>query len=167
MKGLIKPVNIKQISAAGNDRPLAAPSLKPDSVHHSPGDDSEKPVTPPSITERIMNIFRIPALIAVVVFMVANRQKVAISLDPFSGSAPVMTTAALPLWVWLLAAFVAGFFSGALMIRIRKKKTRVKKPVQHRNGQHASPDRTEMTEHIQALPDSTPDAGQDESGARP
>lgn len=61
-------------------------------------------------------MFRIiwaPALVLAVLFLVANRQPVAVSLDPFSAAAPSLTTPALPLWLWLMAMLFAGFGAGA------------------------------------------------------
>ncbi|MBB5517507.1 lipopolysaccharide assembly protein LapA domain-containing protein [Amphiplicatus metriothermophilus] len=51
--------------------------------------------------------------VALVVFLVANRQPVPVSLDPFSVENPAIATPPLPLWFWLIAALLAGFFAGA------------------------------------------------------
>lgn len=54
-----------------------------------------------------------PLGLALVWFLVANRQPVAISLDPFSLDSPAIASLPLPLWVWLTVSLLAGFFLGA------------------------------------------------------
>jgi hypothetical protein len=54
-----------------------------------------------------------PLGLVIVAFLVANRQDVALSLDPFSVTNPAISTPELPLWFWLAAALLAGFFLGA------------------------------------------------------
>jgi hypothetical protein len=69
----------------------------------------------------LFRIVWIPILAGAVLFLVANRTPVAISLDPFRPENAAMSTPALPLWFWLmvmlflgLALGVAGsWFSGA------------------------------------------------------
>ncbi|WP_425410633.1 LapA family protein [Hyphococcus sp.] len=56
----------------------------------------------------------IPVLVVAVLFLVANRMPVAISLDPFNADNPAMSTAALPLWFWLMAMLFTGVGLGAL-----------------------------------------------------
>lgn len=51
--------------------------------------------------------------VLVTAFLAANRQPVAISLDPFSTDSPALATPALPLWLWLILAIFAGVFAGA------------------------------------------------------
>lgn len=55
-----------------------------------------------------------PIGVLAVVFFVANRQFVAISLDPFSPENPAIATPALPLWFWLTLFLLVGFFAGGL-----------------------------------------------------
>jgi hypothetical protein len=54
-----------------------------------------------------------PVGFMLVVFLVANRQLVSVSLDPFSAENPAVTSPPLPLWTWLAAALLIGFFVGA------------------------------------------------------
>ena len=54
-----------------------------------------------------------PLGFVVVVFLVANRRPVAISLDPLSVDNPAIATPPAPLWVWLSLALLAGVFAGA------------------------------------------------------
>ena len=48
-----------------------------------------------------------------VLFLVANRQLVAVSLDPFRADNPAVTTPELPLWFWLMTMMFIGFAIGA------------------------------------------------------
>lgn len=62
----------------------------------------------------LYRIVWIPVLAAAVLFLVANRGPVAISLDPFNAESPALATPALPLWFWLMAMLFAGVGLGAL-----------------------------------------------------
>jgi type VI protein secretion system component VasK len=62
----------------------------------------------------LYRIVWIPVLVIAVLFLVANRQPVAISLDPFSADNPVVTTVALPLWLWLVFTMFLGVGLGAV-----------------------------------------------------
>lgn len=55
----------------------------------------------------------IPAGALLVIFLVANRAPVALSLDPLSTVAPALSTPALPLWIWLILFLLAGVGLGA------------------------------------------------------
>jgi hypothetical protein len=55
----------------------------------------------------------LPLGFLLVMFLVANRKPVAISFDPLSVDHPAVATPALPLWIWLILALLAGFFAGA------------------------------------------------------
>ncbi|MFN0024729.1 MAG: LapA family protein [Parvularculaceae bacterium] len=57
--------------------------------------------------------FTVPAGALLVVFLVANRAPVALSLDPLSTTAPALATPALPLWIWLVLFLLAGVGLGA------------------------------------------------------
>ena len=54
----------------------------------------------------------VPLVVVFCVFLIANRQSVAISLDPFSTENPALQTFAFPLWVWLIMFLMAGFGLG-------------------------------------------------------
>lgn len=67
-----------------------------------------------------------------ILFLVANRELVALSLDPFSTIAPSIATPALPLRLWLALALTAGFALGLAAswmsgreLRIRAKADRL------------------------------------------
>lgn len=62
--------------------------------------------------------------VALVVFLVANRQLVPVSLDPFSTENPVIATPPLPLWFWLIAALLTGFFAGAAGMWVSGRESR-------------------------------------------
>ena len=61
----------------------------------------------------LFRILWIPAFVLAVLFLVANRQLVAVSLDPFSASAPSLTTPALPMWLWLMTMLFIGLGAGS------------------------------------------------------
>jgi uncharacterized membrane protein len=61
----------------------------------------------------LYRIVWIPVLAGAVLFLIANRAPVAISLDPFSVEAPAVATPALPLWFWLMGMLFAGVGLGA------------------------------------------------------
>jgi hypothetical protein len=48
-----------------------------------------------------------------VMFLVANRQPVALSFDPISVDHPAVVTPSLPLWIWLVLTLLVGVFTGA------------------------------------------------------
>jgi len=68
----------------------------------------------------------IPTMIAAVLFLVANRQPVAVSLDPFSTEAPALATPALPLWFWLMSMMFLGLGAGAVGTWLSARPGRVK-----------------------------------------
>lgn len=61
----------------------------------------------------LFRLIWIPVLVVTVLFMVANRQPVSVSLDPFNAEAPALTTPAFWLWVWLVLMLFIGFSLGA------------------------------------------------------
>ncbi len=60
----------------------------------------------------LFRIVWIPVLAGAVLFLVANRTPVAISLDPFRPENPAMSTPALPLWFWLVVMIFVGLGLG-------------------------------------------------------
>lgn len=80
----------------------------------------------------LSRIVWIPALVVAVLFLVANRQPVAVSFDPFSADAPALTTPALPLWLWLMAMLFAGVGAGALGMWMSARPRRQKSHAEHR-----------------------------------
>lgn len=67
----------------------------------------------------------VPVFAFVVLFLIANRRGVAISLDPFSASAPTITTPVLPLWFWLSVMVLIGFAAGAIGVWVSGREKRV------------------------------------------
>ncbi len=61
----------------------------------------------------LFRVLWIPTLVIAVLFLVANRQLVAVSLDPFNAEAPALTTPAFPLWTWLMVMLFIGLGAGA------------------------------------------------------
>ena len=76
-------------------------------------------------------ILWIPVLVVAVLFLFANRQMVAISLDPFYAAAPSVTTIAMPLWFWLMSMMFLGLGAGSfgmwLSGRPRRQKARAER----------------------------------------
>jgi hypothetical protein len=61
----------------------------------------------------LFRLFWIPVLAAAVLFLVANRTLVPISLDPFRPENPALATPALPLWFWLMTMLFIGVALGS------------------------------------------------------
>lgn len=74
----------------------------------------------------------IPPALVFVAFLVANRQPVAVSFDPFSQSAPALATPPFPLWVWLMAAIFLGVLAGAAGLWASTRAARRKARDEHR-----------------------------------
>lgn len=62
----------------------------------------------------LFRIIWIPVLLGAVLFLVANRTMVPISLDPFRPDNPALSTPAFPLWFWLMMMLFIGVGLGAL-----------------------------------------------------
>lgn len=71
-------------------------------------------------------VVTVPAGVLLVVFLVANRAPIALSLDPLSTSAPAVATPALPLWIWLTLFLFAGVGLGAGAMWISDHELRVR-----------------------------------------
>lgn len=74
----------------------------------------------------------LPLVFAVAVFLAANRQSVAVSLDPISTTDPAIATPALPLWIWLVLSLLIGFFAGAGGMWLSGRESRQKARAEHR-----------------------------------
>jgi type VI protein secretion system component VasK len=74
----------------------------------------------------------IPVFVIAVLFLVANRQMVALSLDPFSAVTPALTTPAFPLWLWLMAMLFIGLGAGALGVWLSARPKRSRARIEHR-----------------------------------
>ena len=68
----------------------------------------------------------IPVGALIVLFLIANRTLVALSLDPFSTETPAIATPALPLWIWLVLALLVGFFIGAAGMWVSERELRIR-----------------------------------------
>ncbi len=71
------------------------------------------------IRKTIAALILVPLGLAIVLFAVANRQRVTISLDPFSSDAPAFTVA-LPLFIVILGMLIAGVFIGGVASWLRQ-----------------------------------------------
>lgn len=71
----------------------------------------------------IAAIILVPLAILMVMFAVANRGSVAISLDPFSASAPALTVH-VPMFLLLLIVLIIGVLVGGIAAWLRQSKWR-------------------------------------------
>lgn len=71
----------------------------------------------------IAAVILIPLAILMVMFSVANRASVPVSLDPFSSTAPALTLH-VPLFVLLLIALIVGVLAGGVAAWLRQSKWR-------------------------------------------
>lgn len=61
-----------------------------------------------------------------VLFLVANRAAISLSLDPFSTADPAISTPALPLWLWLALFFFLGLGLGGAGMWISGRELRLR-----------------------------------------
>lgn len=80
----------------------------------------------------ISRLIWFPIGVLIVLFLVANRQLVAVSLDPLSTENPAVATPALPLWLWLLLALLIGIFTGAAGMWASGRPARRRAHAEHR-----------------------------------
>ncbi len=80
----------------------------------------------------LFRILWVPALAIAVLFLVANRAPVSISLDPFSAAAPAVTTPALPLWLWLMVMLFLGLAAGSVGMWLSGRSKRQKAHHEHK-----------------------------------
>ncbi|MEM8770073.1 MAG: LapA family protein [Pseudomonadota bacterium] len=73
----------------------------------------------------LLRLIWIPALALTVLFLVANRRPVAVSLDPVNAAEPALTTPAFPLWMWLMAMLFFGIAAGALGMWLSARPKRI------------------------------------------
>jgi hypothetical protein len=73
-----------------------------------------------------------PFGVLLVLFLVANRQLVAVSLDPLSTENPAIATPPAPLWLWLLLALLIGIFTGAAGTWMSGRTARARARAEHR-----------------------------------
>ena len=75
------------------------------------------------IRKTIAVLVLVPLGLLIVLFAVANRQRVTISLDPFSSDAPAFT-AALPLFIVILGMLIVGVIIGGIASWLRQARWR-------------------------------------------
>jgi len=68
----------------------------------------------------------IPVGALIVLFLIANRQPVALSLDPFSTENPALATPPIFLWIWLVLSLLVGFFIGAAGMWMSERELRIR-----------------------------------------
>jgi uncharacterized integral membrane protein len=71
----------------------------------------------------IATVILIPLAILMVMFAVANRARVPVSLDPFSANAPALTVQ-VPLFLLLLIALIVGVLAGGIAAWLKQSKWR-------------------------------------------
>ncbi len=80
----------------------------------------------------LFRLLWIPALVVMVTFLVANRQPVPISFDPFRPDNPALSTPGLPLWFWLMAMLFLGLGAGAAGMWLSARPKRQRARAEHR-----------------------------------
>lgn len=80
----------------------------------------------------LFRILWIPVFLIALLFLVANRQLVPVSLDPFNAVSPAVSTPALPLWFWLIGMLFVGFAAGAAGAWFSARAGRQKARAEHR-----------------------------------
>jgi uncharacterized integral membrane protein len=75
------------------------------------------------IRKTIAVLVLVPLGLLIVLFAVANRQRVTISLDPFSSDAPAFTVA-LPLFIVILGMLIVGVIVGGIASWLRQARWR-------------------------------------------
>jgi len=68
----------------------------------------------------------IPVGAILVIFLIANREPVALSLDPFSTENPAVATPPIFLWVWLMLALLIGVGVGAAGMWMSGRELRIR-----------------------------------------
>lgn len=105
----------------------------------------------------LSRIVWLPVGFVFVLFLVANRQPVSISLDPISTEHPAVSTPALWLWFWLVLAFLLGFFAGAVGMWLSSKPGREKARAERRELKAmkrdlaAAPPSRQSSDHLPTL----------------
>ncbi len=80
----------------------------------------------------LFRILWIPVFLITLLFLVANRQLVPVSLDPFNATSPAVSTPALPLWFWLVGMLFVGFAAGVAGMWLSARPGRMKARAEHR-----------------------------------
>ncbi|MBL4618994.1 MAG: hypothetical protein GXP04_15015 [Alphaproteobacteria bacterium] len=104
----------------------------------------------------LYRIFWIPLFVLAVLFLVANRQLVAISLDPFNASSPAVTSLALPLWLWLALMLFLGVGLGAAGIWQSGAARRQKAHQEHRELKALRREMADANRHVIQSPEGKP-----------
>ncbi len=98
----------------------------------------------------LSRIVWIPVFVIAVLFLVANRQMVALSLDPFSATAPALTTPAFPLWLWLMLMLFIGLGAGTMGVWLSARPRRHKARVEHRQLKRLRAEFADVTAKLEA-----------------
>ncbi len=98
----------------------------------------------------LSRIVWIPVFVIAVLFLVANRQMVALSLDPFSAAAPALTTPAFPLWLWLMLMLFIGLGAGAMGMWLSARPKRARARTEHRELKRLRAELADTTARLEA-----------------
>lgn len=109
------------------------------------------------MTKWLYRIVWIPVLIVAVLFFVANRTMVPISLDPFSADNPAFSTPAMPLWFWLMATLFIGVGLGSLGMWLSGGERRAQARDNRRELKAVKKELAAMTARVEQA-EKTPDA---------
>ncbi|NNL88986.1 MAG: LapA family protein [Marinicaulis sp.] len=106
------------------------------------------------IKKWLFRILWIPVLVIAVLFLIANREPVSISLDPISAAAPSLTTMALPLWAWLYFMLFLGFAVGAVAMWTSGRDGRIKARAERRELKSLRADYEAVSRELASLKNS-------------
>lgn len=109
----------------------------------------------------LFRIVWIPILIGAVLFLVANRTFVAISLDPFNPANPALSTPALPLWFWLMAMLFIGLGLGVAGSWLSGRDARIQARDNRRMVKSLQKEVAALTARLPAEPGDQPGANED------
>ena len=98
----------------------------------------------------------IPVFLVAALFLIANRQLVAISLDPFNASNPAVTTPELWLWVWLMLTLVIGFVFGVAGMWLSARPGRQKAKIERRELKALKTEMAAMEKKLKELEPAPP-----------
>lgn len=101
-----------------------------------------------SIRKWFLRLVWIPAFVLALLFLIANREPVSVSLDPFSASSPSVTTPALPLWAWLMTMLFLGIASGAAGMWLSGARRRARMREERRELKSLRRELTVLTEQL-------------------
>ena len=98
----------------------------------------------------------IPVFLIAALFLIANRQLVAISLDPFDANNPAVTTPEWWLWVWLMLTLAIGFIVGVAGMWLSARPGRQRAKLERRELKALKKEMAEMEKKLKELEPAAP-----------